>query len=470
VTEKAKPAKVDYEFRERLAKVIDGNRVATCYQCGACVGDCPSVRYDESFNPREIMLKALYGLEDELLGDDTPIWNCSNCYTCTERCPQDVKPVEVIIALKNMLRQAGRAPEGVVELLDTITTTGRSTMVTSATLRRRDALDLPPLLDPPVDEIHLLVGKAEGPAEKREPLPVHPQKEGVLSYAFFPGCLIPTRYPQMEASIRRTLPNLGIEIVDLPGFSCCPDPIFSKATDKLTWLTMAARNLAVAEEVGLEIFTICSGCTATLSEALHMLREEPDLKDAVNKELAKVGRKFTGEGNIRHIVTILRDEVGIDKVAASVTSPLDGRRVAVHYGCHLLKPSKIMCVDEPDDPTVLDDLMTAIGVTPVRHRERVLCCGKACRDSDEIPDQMVGDILDSALEVEAEILGVICPSCFDVFDVGQLKLSKKMKREKKLPAAYFFQLLALAQGLSPKDVGLDKHKVKATSLLARAES
>jgi heterodisulfide reductase subunit B len=468
--EKAGPARVDYEFRERLAKVIDGNRVATCYQCGACVGDCPSVRYDESFNPREIMLQALYGLEDELLGEDSPIWNCSNCYTCTERCPQDVKPVEVIIALKNMLCEAGRAPEGVEDLMETITTAGRTTLVTSATERRRDALGLPPLMDPPVEEIHVLAGKAEALAEPREPLPVHEQKEGVLSYAFFPGCLIPTRYPQMEAAIRGTLPNLGVEIVDLPGFSCCPDPIFSKATDKLAWLTMAARNLAVAEEAGLEIFTICSGCTATLSEAVHMLKEEPDLLEAVNEELAKVGRNYGGNVRVRHIVTILRDEVGIDKVAESVKVPLDGHRVAVHYGCHLLKPSEIMCVDEPDDPTVLDDLMSAIGIEPVRHRERVLCCGKACRTSDEIPDKMVGDILDSALEVDAECLGVICPSCFDVFDVGQLKLAKKTKRETKLPAAYYFQLLAIAQGLSPKDVGLDKHKVKAKSLLARAES
>ncbi|MBD3235911.1 MAG: hypothetical protein GF330_04345, partial [Candidatus Eisenbacteria bacterium] len=84
--------------------------------------------------------------------------------------------------------------------------------------------------------------------------------------AFFPGCLIPIKYPQLELAVRRTLPRVGVEIVDLEGFACCPDPIFFKASDRMSWMTLAARNLCVAEEAGLDIFTICSGCTATLSE------------------------------------------------------------------------------------------------------------------------------------------------------------------------------------------------------------
>ena len=109
-----------------------------------------------------------------------------------------------------------------------------------------------------------------------------------MKLAFFPGCLIPVKYPYMEAAIRRTLPPLGIEIVDLPGFTCCPDPIYFKAADNLDWLTVAARNLCIAEEAGLEIFTICSGCTGTLSEAVHMLEDE-ELREKVNKRLAKAG-------------------------------------------------------------------------------------------------------------------------------------------------------------------------------------
>ena len=106
-------------------------------------------------------------------------------------------------------------------------------------------------------------------------------------YAFFPGCLIPARHPAMEFAIRSTLPNLGIEIVDLEGASCCPDPIYFKSKDKLSWLTVAARNLTLAEDLGLDIFTNCSGCTATLSETYHLLEDE-ELRHQVNRRLARI--------------------------------------------------------------------------------------------------------------------------------------------------------------------------------------
>ena len=452
----ADPVKVDYGFRRRLAEVIDGNRISNCYQCGACVGDCPAARYDPEFNPRRIMLKALYGLAEEIIGPDSEIWNCTNCCTCVDRCPQEVKPVEVIIALKNLMEKEGCAPQGASAVAASIRETGRSTIVTSATTRMRESFGLPPLNDPPREEIAAIL---EGRSLERAPDPEPDVRPGTRSYAFFPGCLIPVKYPQMEAAIRLTLPRLDLASHDLPGFSCCPDPIYFKASEKFTWLTLAARNLAVAEEAGLDIFTVCSGCTATLCEAVHHLRGDEGLRRRVNERLALVGREYKGEASARHLVTILRDEVGYEAVAASVERPLKGLTAAVHYGCHLLKPKEIMQVDEPDEPVIMDRLLEAIGVKPVRHRERLLCCGKACQGS-EIPGDMMSDVLDSALETGADCLGMICPTCFDQFDTGQLLLARKRKREKKLPPVYYFQLLALAQGFSVEQVGLHRHKIK----------
>jgi len=285
-----------------------------------------------------------------------------------------------------------------------------------------------------------------------------------LRIAFFPGCLIPVKYPQFESAIRKTLPNLGVEIVDLPGLTCCPDPIYFKSSNKLDWLTIATRNLTIAESVGLEFFTICSGCTATLSEANHHLQNDPKLKEKVNKRLARVGREYKGTAQVRHIVTVLRDKVGIERVQASVKKPLTGLKVAIHYGCHLLKPSEIMRVDDPDYPHVLDDLVTALGATPVVHRERILCCGKACQD-ENMPAEMMTDLLSSVCEVEADCLGVICPSCFNEFDLGQLKLNRERGKSFAIPVAYYFQLLGLAQGFSGAEMGLDRHKVKAEGLV-----
>lgn len=268
----------------------------------------------------------------------------------------------------------------------------------------------------------------------------------------------------MEAAVRKTLPKLGIEIVDLAGFTCCPDPIYFKSYDKTAWLAVAARNLAIAEEAGLNVFTICSGCTATLSETYQQLNTNKKLKEAINKRLARVGKEYRGTSTVRHVATLIRDEVGVEAVAASVVRPLEGLKVAIHYGCHLLKPSHIMRVDDPDDPHILDDLVAALGATPVRHEEWILCCGKACKD-EEAPAAMMYDLLKSVAAVEADVLGVVCPSCFNEFDLGQVRLARRYDDESlKTPAVYYFQLLGLAQGLTLEDVGLHRHKVRAPAL------
>jgi heterodisulfide reductase subunit C len=147
------PVKIDHRFREKLGIILEGDGVNYCYQCGACVGDCPTARFAEEFNPRNIMLAVLYGMEDELVGPNSPIWMCSNCFTCYDRCPQDVKPIEIIIALKNYMGQQGIIPEGVEQMTQGIVKTGRSTIVSKLTERRRNELGLPPLGEIPVDEI-----------------------------------------------------------------------------------------------------------------------------------------------------------------------------------------------------------------------------------------------------------------------------------------------------------------------------
>ena len=146
---------INFEFKKRLEKIVDGNLVNYCYQCGACVGDCPSTRYVEGFNPREIMLKVLYGFAEELVGPNSPVWQCTNCYNCYERCPQNVKPVEIIIAIKNLMARQGIYPEKaqVGDLVDTVLETGRTAPVTAMTKKLREELGLPPLEAVDTDEL-----------------------------------------------------------------------------------------------------------------------------------------------------------------------------------------------------------------------------------------------------------------------------------------------------------------------------
>ena len=266
----------------------------------------------------------------------------------------------------------------------------------------------------------------------------------------------------MEFAIRETLPKLGIEIVDLEGASCCPDPIYFKSKDKLDWLTVAARNLTLAEDKGLDLFTNCSGCTATLSESYHLLQDD-GLRAQVNRRLERIGRKYRGTSRVRHIATVVRDEVGYDAIRDTVVRPLEGLKVAIHYGCHLLKPSRIMKVDNPDNPDVMENLVAALGATPVRHRNWYLCCGKACQTED-LPATMMRDLLTTVRDENADVLGMICPTCFGQFDHGQMKVGKRFGEDFGTPPIYYFQLLAFAQGVPYEDLGFERQRFKPEAL------
>ncbi len=457
--------RVNFDFRRDLARKVEGNLASYCYQCGACVGDCPSATYGSEFNPREIMLKILYGLGEELLKRDSILWQCTNCYNCHERCPQEVKPVEVIISLKNMLADRGIYPEAVEKVIRTFETTGRTTPLSSAVDRQRSQYGLPGLPAVPMEEIRMLLEASEAALQttghREQSRPAQPGN-GKKRLAFFPGCLIPARYPAIEFAIRQTMARLGIEVVDIEGASCCPDPIYFKSKDKLAWLAVAARNLSLAEELGLDVFTNCSGCTATLSETRHLL-EDPALREKTNRRLGRIGREYSGDSRVRHIVTVLRDLVGYDAVRESVVRPLHGLKVAIHYGCHLLKPSRIMQVDDPNDPRVLESLVSALGATPVRHRNWHLCCGKACQE-ERITSTMMRDLLGAVQEESADLLCLICPTCFGQFDFGQYKVAQQFGESFQTPPIYYFQLLAFAQGVPYDSLGLDRQRFKPECL------
>jgi heterodisulfide reductase subunit B len=290
-----------------------------------------------------------------------------------------------------------------------------------------------------------------------------------VKYALFPGCLIQVKYPQFEAAVKKTMPNFGVELVDLEGFSCCPDPIYFKAFDKIKWASIAARNLSIAEAAGLDIVTLCSGCTATLKEANHLFKENENLRKEVSARLARIDRTYKGTVKVKHLINVVRDEVGEDKVKASVKVPLEGLKVGIHYGCHLLKPSNIMEVDHPDNPTVMETMLRAIGANPVRHKEFLLCCGKACVDND-MPQEMTFDVMSSVEDSHSDCMGLICPACFDSFDLGQIKLGRRFDREFNIPVVYYFQLLGLAQGFSPEEMGLDRHKIKVDRVIEKVTS
>lgn len=174
------PVRVDFAFRRELAGKVEGNLASFCYQCGACAGDCPAMTYGTGFNPREIMLKVLYGLAGEILVEDSIVWHCTNCYSCHERCPQEVKPVEVIISIKNMLADRGILPAAVMKVIGTFEETGRTVPFSPAIDKTRAKFGLAPLRPVPMEEIRELIRADAAPPGPGSPggqedlAPAHP--------------------------------------------------------------------------------------------------------------------------------------------------------------------------------------------------------------------------------------------------------------------------------------------------------
>jgi len=186
---------------------------------------------------------------------------------------------------------------------------------------------------------------------------------GMHEYAFFLGCIAPNRYPGCEAAAIKTSRNVGIELLPLKGASCCPAPGAFGAVDLSVWYAMAARNIILAEEMGKDIALICNGCYKSIYEVNERLKEHDDLRDSVNEVLAEVDMEFKGTIDVYHLAELYYDPkiCGVEKIRESVVRPLDGTKIAVHYGCHLLKPIKERRFTDAENPMWIEELVDALG-------------------------------------------------------------------------------------------------------------
>ena len=246
----------------------------------------------------------------------------------------------------------------------------------------------------------------------------------MAKYAFFLGCIAPLRYPGIERSTRDVFAKLGVELVDLTDANCCPAPGVIKSFSKATWLAAAARNLALAEKAGLDIVTICNGCYGSLFDAAHELHEDKKLLDDVNKILAEIGLKYSGNTKVRHFADVLYRDVGLDAIKAAVKEPLTCK-VAPFYGCHFLKPSGIKGLDDPENPKMLDELVAATGASCMPRKQKMMCCGAGGglrSQFGETAMKFTKTNLENMKEGGAECIVDICPFCHLQFDGGQKEL------------------------------------------------
>jgi len=301
--------------------------------------------------------------------------------------------------------------------------------------------------------------------------------EAKHKYAFYLGCIAPNRYPGSEAASIKAMKKLGVELVPLKGASCCPAPGAFGSIDLNVFYAMAARNLVLAEQMKMDIALLCNGCYKSIWEVNHKLKHNQDLKDGVNEVLKEIDMEYKGTINVYHTAELLYDDkiIGVDKIRDSVTNPLTGARIAVHYGCHLIKPRKdrefpreeMMSTERP---TWMEELVAALGATPVEYRNKMQCCGAGggVRGYDIVHAlDIANEKLINLKEAKVDALTDICPFCQLQFDRGQIEIKEKFGVSYDLPVLHFAELLGLAQGMSPQDLALDLHAISCEPFLQK---
>ncbi len=287
-----------------------------------------------------------------------------------------------------------------------------------------------------------------------------------MKYALFLGCNL-ARVRHYEMAVAKVAERLGIELVYLDDFACCGYPI--KSIDSLSATCLSARNLAAAEAAGLDVLTLCSACTATLTECVKELEHDQELKELVNEKLAVVNTEYKGGVTVKHFARMLYEDVGPDKLKSEVTRDLTDLKVACHYGCHYVKPSEIYeGFDDPEFPRTLDELVTAIGATPVEYQNKMRCCGGSVLAVDEdLCLSITREKLNDMRDAEADCITLVCPFCSIMYDDSQRKIESMFDTSYNLPVLFYPQLLGLAMGFEPREIGLNMNRVKTTELIAQ---
>ena len=286
-----------------------------------------------------------------------------------------------------------------------------------------------------------------------------------MRIAYYPGCVAQESGRELDMATRWVARALGIELVEFPRFSCCGSGFLDEANLTLN-IAINGRNLGIAEKAGLDVLTVCSTCQGMLNLANHKLKE-PAVRAKVDPVLAKIGVPYRGTVKVKHLLEVLVDDVGLAAIKAKVVRPLSGLKVGAFYGCHLLRPASEMGWESPEEPHAFEDLLDAIGADPVMYRGRVMCCGfPILFVKAPTANRIAGRQILDAKEHGAQAMATPCPLCHISLDSFQNKAEAEVGRELAMPIFHLPQLVGLALGATPEEMGLPRHLVPTAPALA----
>lgn len=284
-----------------------------------------------------------------------------------------------------------------------------------------------------------------------------------MKYAYYPGCSLEVNAAAYDVSVRAVCKSLGVEIKELDDWNCCgATEYFSQ--DEVTACAVIARNLALTDCE--QLTAPCAACFLNLKKVDSLMSEHAGMSSKVNQALAAGGLSYKpGSVQVRHLLDVIYTDVGEEKIRAAVTQPLKGLRVAPYYGCQVVRP--YAGFDDPEYPTKMDELLTWIGIEVVDYPVKSHCCGGHMTQISE-PEayELIRRLLQSADDYKADVIACMCPMCQLNLDGYQAAVNGYFGTNYNLPILYFTQLMGLAFGLSPKQLGFGKEIVTAQPVIS----
>ncbi len=285
-----------------------------------------------------------------------------------------------------------------------------------------------------------------------------------MRVSYFPGCTLNTTGKGFDNAVRASMAAVGLELVELPNWNCC-GATYPLIVDNMLELAAPAHVLVAARDAGLNgvVTTACTTCYNVLKRTNGFIRQHPEERERLE---AFIEAEYAGEAEVRDILHLLRDEVGFEAVREKVQRPLAGLKVACYYGCMVLRPPAEVAYDNPENPRSLDDLLAALGATPVEYPHKNECCGAYLAvKAPDVTREMVYTVLSSAQKAGAEAMVTNCPLCQFNLDKQQAEMQKLHASYRPIPVFYFSQLMGLALGLDGEGYGWERHYISPDPVL-----
>ena len=257
-----------------------------------------------------------------------------------------------------------------------------------------------------------------------------------MRVSYFPGCTLKNKAKELDLYARKSAEILGVTLGEIENWQCCGG-VYTTARDEVATKLSSVRALKAAEEKGEALVTVCSACHNVIKQTNYAMQNDKEFSDKVNRYMSEP-KGYYGETKVYHYLEMLRDLVGFDALREKVIKPLSGRRIAAYYGCLLLRPSKVMQTDDPENPTIMEDFIAALGGEAVIWAKRNECCGGYVSvESPGLAKEKSSDIIRNAKAQGAEMIITACPLC----------KYNLLKNGADIPVVYFTELLAEALGV-----------------------